>query len=263
MKKTLTLGYGALSYALFFLSFLYLVGFLANVVVPRSVDHGNPLVGDPSDGTTLGMAVLVDVALVVLFGLQHSVMARSGFKRRWTRVVPPAIERSTYVLLASLILLVTFRVWRPIPIVVWSIASPAWTAVVWGAFAAGWGLVLVTTFVVDHFALFGMKQVVSYARGRPLPEAPLRISLFYRFIRHPLFLGFLTVFWATPEMTVGHLLYAGLMTAYVAIGIPLEERDLVRDHGQAYEQYRREIPMLLPRVGKGYRTRRGLADRGG
>jgi len=249
MKKTLILGYGLACYALFFAAFLYLIGFLANAVVPRSVDRGPE--------APLATAVAIDVGLVLLFAVQHSIMARASFKRLWTRVVPHAIERSTFVLITSAILLFTFQAWRPIPIPVWSVTSPVGSAILWGVFAAGWGVVLLTTFLVDHFALFGLKQVVSFAQNCTLPEPPLRISLFYRFIRHPLYLGFLTVFWTTPDMTVGRLLYAGLMTAYVLVGIPLEERGLVRAHGRAYEQYRAEIPMLLPRPGKAFR---GVAD---
>jgi protein-S-isoprenylcysteine O-methyltransferase Ste14 len=246
MKKPLILGYGTLCYALFFVAFLYLIGFLANAVVPRSVDRGPE--------AALTTALLVDAGLVLLFAIQHTVMARRSFKRLWLRIVPGAIERSTYVLFTSLILLATFWLWRPIPVPIWRVTSPVGSAIVWGVFAAGWGVVLLTTFLVDHFALFGLRQVVSYAQGREHPEPPLKVSLLYRFIRHPLYLGFLTVFWVTPEMTAGRLLYAGLMTMYVLIGIPLEERELVRAHGLAYEQYRDEIPMLLPRLGKAFRS---------
>ena len=191
-------------------------------------------------------ALLLDVALLSLFGLQHSVMARAGFKRWWTRIVPRPIERSTYVLLASLTLLLVFGQWRPLPGVVWAVEHPAGQALLWSVFGLGWLLVVVSTFVFDHFALTGLRQAWSDGRRRPSPPTPFRTPALYRLVRHPMMLGFLLAFWAPPRMSSGQLLFAVGMSAYVLIGLRYEERDLVRDFGARYRRYQQRVPMLIP-----------------
>jgi protein-S-isoprenylcysteine O-methyltransferase Ste14 len=236
--RVAALVYGLICYLLFFASFLYLVGFVGGFVVPKSLYSGT--------GGATGGAVLVDVALVLLFGLQHSIMARPAFKAAWTRIVPQPIERSTFVLATSLILFVMYWLWQPLPGVVWSIGNPTVVAVLWAAFAAGWLLVLLSTFVIDHFDLFGLTQVWVYFRGRPYEHPKFEEKAFYKFVRHPLMLGFLVAFWAAPTMTQGRLLFTAAMTAYILIAIRIEERDLVRFHGAAYEDYRHRVSMLNP-----------------
>ncbi len=247
MRRALALLYGTACYAVFFATFLYLIGFLANLVVPRSVDSG------PSIPT--GAAVAVDLALVGLFGLQHSVMARQSFKRRWTRLVPQPIERSTYVLVSSMVLGLLYWQWRPIPAVIWDLSGTAAGAALQVLFWAGWGLILVATFVIDHFDLFGLRQVADFARGRDHVEPRFRVALFYRFVRHPLYVGWLTVFWAAPVMSTGHLLFAAGLSGYILLAIPLEERDLIAVHGRAYEDYREQVPALIPRPGRSFAPR--------
>jgi len=242
MKKALTVVYGALSYALFLGVFLYLVGFLADVFVPRTVDAGPE--------SPLGTALLIDGLLLGLFGLQHSGMARKGFKRRWTRVVPEPIERSTYVLITNLVFLLLFWQWRPIPASVWEVSQPLAAGALWMAYGFGWALILAASFAVDHFDLFGLKQVVQFAREREARSPEFTARLFYRFVRHPLYVGWLIVFWATPSLSVGHLVFSLGMSAYILIAIQLEERDLVREHGRAYLEYKQRVPMLVPRAGR-------------
>lgn len=238
MNKTAALAYGLVSYAFFLVSFLYAIGFVGNFAVPKSIDSG-PL-------TSPGAAVVTNLILLSLFAVQHSVMARQWFKAWWTRIVPRPIERSTFVLMASLLLLLIFWQWRPMAGVVWSIENEVVRAAVWAVFALGWVLVLVATFVIDHFDLFGLRQVHLYAQGKRYTPPHFKASWLYSYVRHPLLLGFMIAFWATPQMTVGHLLFAGVTTAYMFVAIQLEERDLVRFHGEAYEIYRREVRMLLP-----------------
>jgi methanethiol S-methyltransferase len=198
-------------------------------------------------------ALLVDLALLSLFGLQHSVMARASFKRRWTRIVPQPIERSTYVLLASLALLLLFWQWQPLPGVVWSVANPTGVALIRALFGLGWLLALVSTFLIDHFALGGLRQVWEQLRGGPTAPAPFRTPSLYRVVRHPMMLGLLIAFWATPHMTAGRLIFALGMTAYILVGVSYEERDLLRAFGAAYRAYRAQVPMLIPvpRLGMG------------
>jgi protein-S-isoprenylcysteine O-methyltransferase Ste14 len=240
MHKAAFLVYALVVYGLFLATFLYLIGFLGNVPgLPFTVDRG--------PGAPLAAAVVLDLALIALFGLQHSVMARQGFKRRWTRIVPPPIERSTYVLFASLALIVLFLLWRPIPAIVWDLSGPTPRALVWALFAAGWVIVLTSTFLIDHFELFGLSQVIRHARGGT-PAAPrMRQPLFYRVVRHPLYSGFLLAFWAAPTMTGGHLLLALGISAYILIAIRYEELDLVHLFGHDYESYRLRVGMLVPR----------------
>ena len=240
MKRYLTIGYGAAAYLLFAVAFLYAIGFVGNLAVPRSVDHGIT--------ASIGEAVVVNLVLLGLFGVQHSVMARPGFKRWWTRIVPTPIERSTYVILASVVLLVLYWQWRTMPAVIWDVREPAGRLVVWVAFWLGWAIVLASTFMINHFDLFGLRQVYFAWRGKPYAELDFRTHLFYRLVRHPLMLGFIIAFWAAPTMTVAHLLFALATSTYILIAIRLEERDLVAAHPE-YEEYRRRVPMLVPLSG--------------
>jgi protein-S-isoprenylcysteine O-methyltransferase Ste14 len=237
-RRAAYLIYGVLSYVLFLAVFLYSIGFVGNLPVPKSIDSG-----EPGDRTT---ALVVNALLLAAFALPHSVMARTGFKRRWTRFVPPTVERSTYVLVSSLLLALLMWQWRPLPAVVWDVTSPAGTAAILALFWTGWGIALVSTFLIDHFDLFGLRQVWLYARGRPYSPPPFRKRLFYHFVRHPLLLGFIVAFWAAPAMSLGHLLFAAGTTVYMLAAIQLEERDLLRAHGPAYEDYRRQVSALLP-----------------
>jgi protein-S-isoprenylcysteine O-methyltransferase Ste14 len=238
MNRYLAAVYGTLCYALFLIVFLYLIGFVGGLLVPRSVDD--------AIGAPVGLAVVIDVALVALFGLQHSVMARPAFKRWWTRIVPAPIERSTYVLIASLVLVLMFWQWRQLPAVVWEVTWQPGRLVVWTLFWLGWAIVLASTFMIDHFELFGLKQVLGAWRARPPVETGFRVTLFYRVVRHPLMLGFLIAFWAAPTMTVGRLVFAASMTAFILIALQLEEHDLTATLGSRYAEYRRRVPMLIP-----------------
>ncbi|MDX1625256.1 MAG: isoprenylcysteine carboxylmethyltransferase family protein [Wenzhouxiangellaceae bacterium] len=253
MKRVLILAFGGAVYTVFFLTFLYLIAFLGNLqataladalpwlpaVVPVSIDLGR------STGP-MALAVAIDLGLILLFGLQHSIMARSGFKARLTRVVPQALERSVYVLASSIVLIVLFWQWRPIPEIVWAADSPLGLWLGWTTFAAGFGIVLVSTFLIDHFDLFGLRQVWAGFRG--VEAAPHRFVEPgpYRWVRHPMYVGFLLALWGGPVMSVGHVLFSAGMTAYILIGIRFEERELVRYLGPDYEAYRERTPMLVP-----------------
>ena len=239
LKHLLFLVYAAISYVIFLGTFLYAIGFVGGFIVPTQLDSPSR---DP-----LAVATGVDVALLTLFALQHSVMARKWFKERWTQTVPWAIERSTYVLCASLALLLLFWQWRPIGMSVWSIEGARARLVIWALCAAGWGTVLAVTFYINHFDLFGLRQVWLPLRGRPYVPVSFRTPFPYRIVRHPLYLGFLVAFWATPHMTLAHLLFAIATTAYILLAIQFEERDLVREHGSPYQTYRHAVPMLIPR----------------
>jgi len=238
MKRYLIIGYGAAAYLLFFAAFLYLVGFVGNLLVPRTVDHGLP--------APIGQAVLVDVLLVGAFGVQHSVMARPTFKAWWTRFVPTSIERSTYVVLSSAVLVLLYWQWRTIPAVIWDVRAPAGRLVVWAVFWLGWAIALASTFMVSHFDLFGLRQVYLAWRGKPYTHIGFHARFLYRLVRHPLMLGFLIAFWAAPTMTAGHLLFSIAMTGYILIDVQLEERNLVAALGDQYRNYRRDVPMLVP-----------------
>lgn len=244
MARAIYLVFGVLAYLIFFATFLYLIAFVGNLPwVDVTVDRGG-IAG------ALATALVVNIALIALFGLQHSVMAREGFKRGWTRIVPKPIERSVYVLLASLMLIILFLFWRPLPDPVWSVENRAAAMALWALFGAGWLLVLVSTFLLSHFELFGLHQVWSNARGTQLPAPQFRQPLFYKLVRHPLYTGFFLAFWATPQMSQGHLLLALGMSAYMLIAIRYEERDMVRLFGDDYVGYQGKVGMLVPGIGR-------------
>jgi len=237
--RLLILFYAIVSYAVFLVSFLWAVGFVGNYLVPKSIDVGGP--------TNVSEAVVVDLLLLGIFAIQHSIMARPVFKQWWAQRFPVACQRSTYVLLSSLILLLLFWQWRPIPMPVWQIDGiAAWLPI--GLSWLGWLIVLASTFMIDHFDLSGLRQAFFALRGAELPGQSFKTPLLYKIVRHPLMLGFLLAFWAAPEMTAGHLLFAIMNTAYILVGLQFEERDLIAEFGTTYQQYRRRVPMLLPRI---------------
>lgn len=234
----LSLIYGVVSYGVFLASFLYAVGFVENVVVPKSIDSG--------EAVPFAQALIVNALLLGAFALQHSGMARRGFKRVLTRVVPKPIERSTYVLATCLVLIQMFALWRPLPQTIWSVESPVGQYALYALSALGWLTVLVATFLVSHWDLFGLRQVILHWKGTPYREVGFRTPALYKLVRHPIYMGFLTAFWATPHMTAGHLMFAVMTTGYILTGIYLEERDLVYQHGDRYLEYRKQVRMLLP-----------------
>lgn len=238
MKRYLIIGYGAVSYLAFVASFLYAVGFVGAKVVPRTVDQG---IAAP-----IAQAVAINVALLGAFAVQHSVMARPTFKRWWTGIVPQSIERSTYVLLSSAVLFLLYWQWRTMPAVIWDVGHPVARPALWALFWIGWAMVFASSFMVNHFDLFGLRQVYLAWRGKPYRDIGFRIRLLYRLVRHPLMLGFLIAFWATPTMTAGHLLFAIATTGYILIALQFEERNLVEVLGDEYQDYRRQVPMLVP-----------------
>jgi len=230
--------YGLVAYLIFFVTFLYAIGFVTGLAVPKTIDTG-PIV-------PIGEALVVDILLMSLFAIQHSVMARKPFKKWATRFVPVSVERSTYVLLASLALALLFWQWRPIPALVWQITNPQIAIAALGLSLAGWLFVLFSTFLINHFELFGLHQVVINLAGRTMPEPHFKTPVIYKVIRHPIYLGFIVGFWSAPVMTAGHLLFAAVTTAYIFVGIFLEERDLIDVFGDEYRRYRQRVAMLIP-----------------
>ncbi len=238
MKRGMVFAYGLVSYLAFFLTFVYAIGFIGNIYVPRSLDSAGRA---PS-----WQALLIDTLLLAVFAVQHSVMARPGFKRMLTRLIPEPAERSTYVLCSSVALAALFALWQPIGGVIWNVADPAARHIVNLVFGFGFALVFVSTLLINHFDLFGLRQVSLYLVGKPFTHLEFRTPLFYRYVRHPLYVGWLMAFWATPTMTGAHLLFAVLTSAYILMAIRWEERDLVMVHGAKYETYQKQVPKLVP-----------------
>jgi protein-S-isoprenylcysteine O-methyltransferase Ste14 len=241
MSRIVAFLYGLAAYLVFFITILYAIGFVTGLLVPKSIDTGSVV--------PVAEALIVNVLLISLFAVQHSVMARKQFKEWWTRYVPKSVERSTYVLLASLTLVLLFWQWRPIPTVVWQIADPQLAMAVMVLSFVGWVLVFTSTFLINHFELFGMHQVTNNLVGRPMPPVRFKTPMLYKMVRHPIYLGFIIAFWAAPAMTAGHLLFAAVTTAYIFVGILLEERDLVEQFGEEYRRYRQRVAMIVPSLG--------------
>ncbi len=238
MNRLAALLYGVLAHAMFFAVFAYLIGFLSNTWVAKSIDSG--------EGREFGIALVINLVLLSLFAVSHSVMARPAFKEWWTQFVPKPVERSTYVMVSNLFMILFFWQWRPMPDLIWEIEGSAGATLMWSLFSLGWAVLVISTLLIDHFDLFGTRQVVLYFLSRPYTPPEFQSRLFYNFIRHPIMLGWLIAFWATPRMTVGHLVFSLTTTVYILIAIQIEERDLMRFHGESYGEYKRRVPMLLP-----------------
>jgi protein-S-isoprenylcysteine O-methyltransferase Ste14 len=238
LKRVVVFAYGVASYGVFFATFLYAVGFIGNLVVPKTMDS-------PSRMPFL-YALGIDVLLLGIFAVQHSVMARPWFKRAWTRIVPEPAERSTYVLFSSLALIALFAFWQPLGGTVWNIENPTARLIMYQVFGLGFGLVLIATFLINHFDLFGLRQVWLYLIGKPYTQLSFSTPLFYKYVRHPLYVGWMMAFWFTPTMSGAHLLFAVMTTAYMLAAIRWEERDLIAVFGEKYTRYRESVPMFIP-----------------
>lgn len=234
--------YGIIGYGFTLVALLYLIGFVGDFIVPKSIESGT--------AGPLLQSVIIDAMLIALFAIQHSVMARQGFKRWWTRIVPPSVERSTYVLFTSLVLFILYWQWRPIPALIWNVQNSTGAAVLLGIFWLGWFVLVVSTFMLSHFELFGLSQVFARLFGKESSKAEFHTPLLYRYVRHPIYLGILLAIWATPAMSAGHFLFSFLVTGYIFIGIQLEERDLLQLFGDQYRQYRQRAAMLIPLPGR-------------
>jgi protein-S-isoprenylcysteine O-methyltransferase Ste14 len=239
-KRIGALAYGVITYAIFFATFAYAAGWVGNILVAQSIDSA-PVI-------PLGSALLINIGLLAVFALQHSIMARPGFKRWWTRYVPKPIERSTFVLFSSLLLIALFVFWQPLGSIVWQVQDPVLAGICYGFFGLGWAIVLISTLLINHFDLFGLRQVWLYFRGIPYTPLKFHEPGFYKYVRHPLYVGWLLAFWVTPTMTVTHLVFALVTTAYILAAIRFEERDLIAEHGQKYIDYRKRVPMLIPKA---------------
>lgn len=242
MGKIMALLYGIVAYLAFAVTIVYAIGFVTGIGVPKTIDSGPA--GEP-----IG-SIIINLLLMSLFAIQHSVMARPQFKKWWTRIVPGTVERSTFVLFSSLALMVLFWQWRPMPAVVWQVTNPHIAASLFGLSLFGWALVFVSTFLINHFELFGLHQVANNLAGKPMSEVHFKTPLLYNLVRHPIYLGFIIAFWATPVMTAGHLLFAAVTTAYIFVGIALEEHDLVALFGDEYRRYRQRVSMIVPFLGR-------------
>ncbi|HXZ22957.1 MAG TPA: isoprenylcysteine carboxylmethyltransferase family protein [Pseudolabrys sp.] len=242
MGKLIAFLYGLVAYLMFFIAILYAIGFVTGLVVPKTIDSG--AVGPA------GEAIIVNLLLMGLFAVQHSVMARPQFKKWWTQFVPVPVERSTFVLFASLVLLLLYWQWRPMPAVMWQVSDPRIATSLVGLELFGWALVFASTFLINHFELFGLHQVTNNLAGKAMPTVRFKTPLLYNLVRHPIYLGFIIAFWAAPVMTAGHLLFAAVTTAYIFVGIALEERDLVTVFGDEYRRYRRRVAMIVPFLGR-------------
>ena len=253
MSRKLAFGYGIASYIFFLIVFLYAIGFVGNLVVPKGIDSG--LTG------SIGSSLLVDALLLGVFAVQHSVMARPGFKKWWTKIVPKSIERTTYVLLANLALVLLFWQWRPLPEAVWNVNTSWALGILWGICALGWMIVLTATFMISHWHLFGLQQVSEQLHGKPISEPKFMTPGYYRLIRHPIMAGFLIAFWATPHMTIGHLFFSIAVTGYILIAVQFEQHDLVRSFGERYIAYMRQVPAFIPRLFRGGVSRSGETEK--
>lgn len=238
MSRILSLLFGVISYVIFFVTFLYAIGFVGNLVVPKSIDSGL--------SSSFSQALLINLVLLSIFAVQHSVMARPLFKRWWTQIIPEQLERSIYVLLSSLALILLFGFWQPIDGIVWDIENALGSTILWVIFALGWLIVLFSTFLINHFDLFGLRQVYLYMKGQEYTHIHFRKPLLYKLVRHPIMLGFIIAFWSVPTMSVGHFIFACVTTAYIVIAIKFEEHDLVQYHGDEYQAYIKETSMILP-----------------